>query len=262
MTLVLKLVLAPLLVVGSSLAGRRWGARLAGTLVAFPVVAGPILLIATLEHGTRFGARAAAASLFGLVSLAVFAVTFAYASRRFTWLPALALSWTATALSDVALAPHPVGAVPGLAVVLAAVWAAHRLVARIDPGEVELRVTTAPWWDLPGRAVATALLVLTVTGISAAVGPVVTGMLAPFPIAISVVATFVHAQQGSPAAIRAVAGVIRGLTGFATFCFLVAVLLEPLGTAAAFALALAAVLTVHLTWTTVATVRQPKPVTR
>jgi len=72
-TLLLKLVLAPLLVVGSSLAGRRWGPGVTGLLVALPVVAGPILFITYLEHGAPFVARAASASLLGLVSLAVFA---------------------------------------------------------------------------------------------------------------------------------------------------------------------------------------------
>jgi hypothetical protein len=40
-----KLLLAPALVVASSLAGRRWGARMVGVLVALPLVAGPILAI-------------------------------------------------------------------------------------------------------------------------------------------------------------------------------------------------------------------------
>ena len=85
MTLLLKLVLAPLLVVGSSLAGRRWGPGLTGLLVAMPVVAGPILLITYLEHGSAFVARAASASLLGLVSLAAFAVVFARVSRARGW---------------------------------------------------------------------------------------------------------------------------------------------------------------------------------
>jgi hypothetical protein len=54
--LALKLLLAPMLVVASSLAGRRWGPRLAGILVVLPIVAGPILLILYLEHGGRFAA--------------------------------------------------------------------------------------------------------------------------------------------------------------------------------------------------------------
>jgi hypothetical protein len=46
--LLVKLSLAPLLVVGSSLAGRRWGPALAGVLGALPLVAGPILLTVQL----------------------------------------------------------------------------------------------------------------------------------------------------------------------------------------------------------------------
>jgi hypothetical protein len=64
----LKLVLAPALVVVSSLAGRRWGPEPAGALVALPIVAGPILFITYLDHGRRFVSRAASASLLGLVS--------------------------------------------------------------------------------------------------------------------------------------------------------------------------------------------------
>src|SRR4051794_27332984 len=83
--LILKLLLAPALVVGSSLAGRRWGPKVTGTLVALPIVAGPILLITYLEHGTRFVAGAASASLLGLVTLALFATVFALLSRSLSW---------------------------------------------------------------------------------------------------------------------------------------------------------------------------------
>ncbi|MDF9877047.1 hypothetical protein [Cellulosimicrobium cellulans] len=91
MTLLLHLVLAPALMLASTLAGRRWGARLTGVLVGLPVVAGPILLITTLDHGTAFGA-AAASALLGLTSLALFAVVFAWCSRRTGRLGALAAS--------------------------------------------------------------------------------------------------------------------------------------------------------------------------
>ena len=38
--LIVKLALAPLLVVGSSLAGRRWGHEVSGLLVALPLLLG------------------------------------------------------------------------------------------------------------------------------------------------------------------------------------------------------------------------------
>jgi hypothetical protein len=246
-TLLLKLLLAPLLVVGSSVAGRRWGAAVAGTLVALPIVAGPILFITCLEQGPRFGARAASASLLGLVSLAVFTVVFARASRRVGWVGALAAAWSATLALDLGLARLTVPPFAAFAVVLAAAWLALR-VFPTAPAEAPAAPPRWPWWDLPGRAVATAALVVAVTTAAERVGPALTGVLAPFPIATSVVAAFVLAQQGTDGAVRTLRGVPRGLLGFAVFCLLVAVLVERLGTPATFAVAVAATLAVQLTW--------------
>ena len=225
MTLLLKLVLAPLLVVGSSLAGRRWGPSLTGLLVAMPVVAGPILLITFLEHGPAFVARAASASLLGLVSLAAFAVVFARVSRARSWPGTVLLGWLVCLSLDLALsfAPVPVWGALGLALVAA--WAA----TRIMPSPGEAGPVTLPWWDLPARAVATAGLVVALTAAAGRLGPDLTGVLAPFPTGTSVVAVFALAQGGPAAAAATMQGVLRGLGGFAAFCFLVAVLAEPIG---------------------------------
>jgi hypothetical protein len=76
-TLVLKVSLAPALVLGVTLAARRWGPRLGGMLIALPLVAGSILLVITLEHGEVFAARAARGALLGVVALSAFCVAFA-----------------------------------------------------------------------------------------------------------------------------------------------------------------------------------------
>ena len=214
MTMLLKLVLAPALVVMSSMAGRRWGQQVSGMLVALPIVAGPILLITCLEQGTGFGSRAAAGALLGLVPLALFALIFAWLSRCFGWVSTLLISWASCLLIDLVLS----------------------------------RLALGPWWDLPARAVATALLVLVVTAAAATLGPDLTGVLAPFPIATSVVAAFALAQLGSPGAVRVLHGVPRGLLGFSVFCFLVVVLVVPLGTGMAFVIALGTTLTVQVVW--------------
>jgi hypothetical protein len=118
MTIVaLKLLLAPLLVVASSLAGRRWGPQVAGVLVVLPVVAGPILLILYLDHGSRFAAHAACGATLGIVPLALFALVFGYLSRHHGWLLTLAVSWIAVLAADLALAQVDVPA--GLALGLA-----------------------------------------------------------------------------------------------------------------------------------------------
>jgi hypothetical protein len=229
--LLLKLFLAPLLVVASTLAGRRWGPHLTGILVALPIVAGPILFISYRQHGADFAADAAGSSLLGLVSLATFAVVFARAARRFGWQATVATSCAAVLAVDVALSAVHVS--PGVAVVctLAATAVAVVLLPRTEP-EGPREIERAPLWDLPGRAAATAVLVLTVTTAAGALGPQWTGLLAPFPTATSVVAAFVHARYGASVTARTMAGVLTGLVGFAAFCLLVAVLVRPLGGAA------------------------------
>ncbi|WP_211270453.1 hypothetical protein [Streptomyces exfoliatus] len=247
--LILKLLLAPALVVASSLAGRRWGPTVAGTLVTLPIVAGPILLITGLEHGPEFAARAAGASLLGLVSLALFTVVFAALSRMPRtghWAVTLVLAWAVCLVADLALAPLSVPPVGALCLSLAATACGTWALTRTAPADAPIRPSAPlPWWDLPARAAATAALVTALTTAAAQLGPDLTGVLAPFPIGTSVVATFALAQGGTAAAAATLRGILRGLWGFAAFCFLAAVLIEPLGTGPAFAVALAGTLTLQ-----------------
>ena len=102
------------------------------------------------------------------------------------------------------------------------------------------RLSPTPWWDLPASAVATALLVLLVTGLATSVGPALTGVLTPFPIALSVVCAFTTAQAGHAGVLALLRGIVPGLDGFALFCFLVAVTIDKVGAVVAFGVATAA----------------------
>ena len=243
--LLLKLFLAPALVVSSTLAGRRWGPGVAGILVGQPVVAGPILFITYLQHGAGFAGAAASASLLGLVSLAAFAVLFARMARRFRWPAALTAGWAGVLALDAALSAVRLPVLGALAVTLAATAAAMILMPRPGPGRSGEPAPPPPSWDLPGRAAATGALVLAVTTASGALGPHWTGLLAPFPIALSVMATFVHAQRGPAQTARTLSGAVMSLAGFAAFCVTAAFGLRPLG-GAAFGLGAVATLAVQL----------------
>lgn len=247
--LILKLLLAPGLVVASSLAGRRWGPALTGTLVALPIVAGPILFITCLEHGPGFAARAAGASLLGLVSLALFVVVFALLSRTVRtghWSVTLVLAWSLCLVADPALSLLSVPPLLALCLSLAATACGARALGRTTPGGEVTATPRPPRWDLPARAAATALLVTVLTTAASHLGPDLTGVLAPFPIGTSVVATFALAQGGASVAEATLRGVLRGLLGFAVFCFLVAELTEPLGGGPAFGIAVACALALQL----------------
>lgn len=241
----MKLMLAPILVVGSSLAGRRWGHEVSGLLVALPLVAGPILLITDLERGARFGANAAGASLLGLVALASFVVVFARVSRERGWVLAVAAGWIAFLLVALAFSTVSIPAGVGLTLAVGA-FALAPVLMPPDPHFAEAIEGELPAWDLPARALATALLVLSLTGAAAGLGARLTGVLTPFPISTSVLAAFVLVLEGPLHANALLRGFLRGAFGFVAFCFLVAVLLLPLGTSLAFALALCGALAAQL----------------
>jgi hypothetical protein len=242
--LLVKLTLAPALVVGSSLAGRRWGHEVAGLLVALPLVAGPILLITELEHGRRFAAGTAAGALLGLVALVCFIVVFAHIARRAGWLSAVLGGWVAFVAVALAFGQTSIAAGFGLLLAGGAFALAPSLLPA-DPHERDTPLAKLPAWDLPARAVATALLVLGLTGAAAGLGPRLTGVLTPFPVSNTVLAAFVLVLEGPVQLDDFFRGFLRGAYGFATFCFLVAVLVIPLGALGAFLIALCGALFVQ-----------------
>jgi hypothetical protein len=101
--------------------------------------------------------------------------------------------------------------------------------------------------SLVARVLLTAALVLALSAASGALGARLGGILAAFPVLASLLAGVTHADHGGVAAADLLHGMVAGLTGFATFCVVIAVALEPLGTAVAFPLGVLASLAAHAT---------------
>jgi len=240
--LLAKVFLAPLCVVAVSLAGRRWGIGVAGLLGGLPVVAGPILLAETLIHGAAFGAEAAAGTLLGLAALTAFVVVYGRTAQARGPVPSVLCGWAAFLLCVALLRlVHPP---PALSLLL--VGACFALGLRLLPSSSEpLAVLTPPPWDLAARALAALSLVLALTAVSGALGPHLSGLLAPFPIITSILAVFTHAHGGTAQLETLLRNFLLGFYGFAAFCFVLAVALPGLSTAAAFGLATAAALVVQ-----------------
>jgi hypothetical protein len=232
-------------VVAVSLAGRRWGIAVAGILGGLPVVAGPILLVLTLVHGRQFGAEAAAGTLLGLAALTLFVVAYGRASERAGPLRSVLAGWAAFLLgvAFLQLLDLPLGA----SLILVGAGFAAGLALLPAPAAAPVVVAAPPWWDLPARALAALALVVALTAASGALGPSLSGLLAPFPIITSVLAVFTHIH-GGPTQVRVLLrNFLVGFYGFATFCFVLAAGLDSLGGAAAFSLALVAALAVQAT---------------
>lgn len=241
--LAVKLLLAPAFVVGASLAARRFGPRVGGLIAGLPVVAGPILLVYALAHGRIFAAGAAAGTLLGLVSLIAFVVVYARLAGRLPWGVSMLAGWLAFAVATLVFSAVSIPA--GAALGLAAAGLLVGLAALPRPLAQPRTHPAPPLWDLPVRAVCALALVLMLTAVAGWLGPQLSGLLAPFPIIATVLATFTHAQRGTDELRRLLRGLVSGFGAFALFCFTLAISLRRLDTASAFVLATALALLVQ-----------------
>lgn len=235
MLLLLKLLLVPALIAAITLAGRRWGAAVAGWLSAFPVVSAPVLGFIAVERGAAFAAEAATATLSAVLAILAFGIAYCRQALRHRWPRCLAVGFSAYALAVLALdalaLPLPLSAV--------LVPLALALAPRAYPEAPPLQPSgAAPRGDLLLRMVAGALLVLLVTGFAEPLGARMSGLLAMFPVMATVLAVFSQRQHGPGFAIRLLRAMVYGYYAFAGFCLALALALPRLPLAGAFALAL------------------------
>lgn len=244
--LAVKALLAPSFVIGASVAARRFGPWVGGLVGGLPVVAGPILLAYALIHGRVFAQQAASGTLLGLVSLTAFVVVYGRLASRARWIVCMLAGWAAFAVATVLLDGVAVPA--GVALALACSGFAVGLL--LLPGAIggdPVRAATAPppAWDLPVRGGCALALVLVLTTLSGQLGPQLSGLLAPFPVITTVLATFTHSQRGAGEAVRLLRGMLSGFLAFALFCFTLTVSLGASTVATAFVLATATALIVQ-----------------
>jgi hypothetical protein len=242
--IIVELLIAPALVAISTIVARRWGPRAGGVVSAFPAIVGPVLLILALSHGTHFAARAANGTLLGLVSLAAFALAYGRIALGCSWLLSAAAGWLAAALAALAVgltaggAGSPAGlVVAGVSLGLAArglpgMFAAGSAMGVAQPAAPGVRRGMTAL-----RMASTAVLVALLSAAAGALGAVAGGMLAALPVLACVLAVFTHREQGGPAAIALLRGMLVGMGGFVLFCQVIALAIVSLGIAPAFAAA-------------------------
>jgi len=240
MMLLTKLTLAPLLVAAATLVTRRWGPKLGGLLMGLPLTTGPIFLFLSIDQGPRFAATAAVGILFGLMGLAAFALAYAATSSRFGWVGCVGVA--VAAFLAVSVAASRLGG--NIVVAALATWVALLLAASLLRKPSPRPAPPPPWWDMWVRMIAVAALTLATTAVAGRLGPVLSGIVGTYPVAITVVATFTHAQIGRDAVAALLRGSVLSWFAFAS-CFLaIGLTIEKLGIAVSISVgALAAVAT-------------------
>ena len=240
---IFKLVLVPALICAISLAGRQWGPAVAGWLSGFPVVTGPILLFVALEQGPQFASVTAAGALTGGLAWLAFAMSYAWAATRVSWLPSLLTSLSAYLAVGLILVyaalPFAWIAVMVVTAVLLAPLGFPRLTEPIGRG------ASSPV-ELVARMVAGGVLTVSVTHLSPVLGPKFSGLFAVFPVMGIVLAAFSHRASGNIFTIHLLRSMVSGFYAFTAFCLTVKLCLPATGIAAGFLLALCFSLAVHI----------------
>jgi hypothetical protein len=236
LALLIKMMITAALVVTASVAAERSGPLIGAMVATLPISAAPTYAFLALDHDSTFIAASALASLTCNAANALFCAIYTVLAQR----SGLALSLSAALGSWILLAF-------GLRLVEWTLMGAilFNIVVFIGAIPIGQRYRNAAmppsrrrWYDVPFRAAMVATMVVTVVGLSARVGPTVTGMLALFPIVLVGLVLIFHARIGGPATAAITANAIPGLAGFGVALIALHLLAVPAGSLAAIALAL------------------------
>ena len=238
--LIFKLLSAPALILALTIIIRRYSPGIAGLVMGVPLVTGPISVFTAIEQGSAFAHQAAIGNLVGQVSTCLFGTAFAFATRRLpTWLSAVCgvgLFAAATALWNQF---HWT-----LSSAITLLLSSLAVLALLAPkGAATLGSAVAPKWDLPARILSSMVFVFVITSSASAVGPQLSGLIAPFPVFVLILLSFIHLHHGAGAAAAMVRGIILGSLSFASFFVVTALTVERTGLVPTYGMALLASLT-------------------
>jgi hypothetical protein len=237
-----KIVVAPALIGVASWIARRWGPSVGGWFAALPLTSGPVLFLLALERGPVFARAACVGALLAITSLSAFALAYSWSARRVSWQWSSIAGCAAYVACTLMLAPFSTS----LAWTFLAVSVILTATISIFPaGPNEGRRTRAPAWEIPVRMALAAAMVWGLTSVAASVGPRVSGLLTPFPVAATILAAFTHRLEGGRAASQLLRSLLIGLFAFAVFLLVVGTTIEHWTVGAAFVAATVATLAVH-----------------
>jgi hypothetical protein len=237
LSLLVKMAVVAAFVVGAVYSAERAGPVVGAMVATLPISAGPAYIFLSLDHDASFIADSALASLVINAITCIFALTYSllaqYRGLVLSVAPALAL-WTALSIIARSLEWTTATAFAFNVVVLGGCLAIGNRLRHI-----RMPLVTRRWYDIPLRAAMVATLVAVVVGLSARVGPTITGILAVFPIVLLSLMLILHPRIGGPATAAVLANSMLGLVGFSLSCLTARLTVPLLGKGGGLAAALA-----------------------
>jgi hypothetical protein len=216
--LLLKLMIVPVLVALMSLAARRFGPKLGGLLLGLPWMTGPVIFFLGLEKGNVHAVGLACGALLATVSIAAYALAYGQLAQYFRWpvsmtVGALAYAAVGWSLSGLVIAPTPAALVGAGCLITAFLL--------LPPPRQPVQSRALPWWDIPVRMLSTAALVTVIALVSDHLGATASGIVASFPVLLTVIGTFTHHQWGTDALLALLRSLTLSLLSFVIFFWVV-----------------------------------------
>ncbi len=240
---ILKLILAPVILGGASLAGRRWGPAVSGWLVGLPLTSGPVIFFLALSNGPSFASSAINGTLSGGFSLVAFCLVYAWLSIRFDWRVALAGSMLAyfgivLLMENILLPFAPL-------IISVTLTFLFGLLLMPRNGPLQFNDIQPGRWDIPTRIIIGTSFIILLTELAPFLGSRLTGLLATIPLYTAILTVFAHRLNGPAGAASVLRGLLLGLFGFAGFFLALSLLLERSGITIGFLAAVAAALVIQ-----------------
>ncbi|WP_249326192.1 hypothetical protein [Pseudoalteromonas sp. S2893] len=222
--LLLKLTIAPLLLLFIHFAQKRFGSFVSGIIPGLPITSGPISYFIALEQSKLFASNSAVASLYGMSGIGLFCFCYAAMLAKYGVVKALFAALTLWCAFSAFTLLLPVNiafaSVLSLSTLLVLALASSKL--KFAP---DAKPFTAAW-ELPLKMLLVSCFIMLVTFISAKIGAMWSGLLSTFPVILAVMGSIAHASDKKYSAYKVLNGGIIGSLGGCVFFAVIALALK------------------------------------
>jgi hypothetical protein len=172
-----------------SLATRYWGAAVGGLLAGLPSTAAPITLLLALEYGEDFAIESAYSTILGVIALSSFCFIYSWCAIKYSWAISLTFSMAVYFFLAFGVSNISTNVITACLIVSIVLFL---LRSNLPKADISDQNTTVSSKEIIARMIASAILVVSVTGLATFFGPSLSGVFATFPTAAAILAVFTH----------------------------------------------------------------------
>ncbi|ALS31985.1 hypothetical protein PTRA_a0653 [Pseudoalteromonas translucida KMM 520] len=222
--MLVKLMVAPLLLLFISYAQKKFGSFISGIIPGLPITSGPISYFIAIEQGKLFAANSAVGALYGMSGIGLFCFVYMAVSYKCGLVKSLLTALSVWCLFSILTLFLPVNifvaCLFSISTLLALTFATTKLKVAIDAKPLNSK------WELPIKIVLVTSFIMLVTFISEHIGSAWSGLLSTFPVILAVMGSIAYISDKKDSALKILNGGIIGSLGGCIFFAVIALLLK------------------------------------